>query len=145
MIQNQQSYPVPQYQTYYPVRTNQTTLQPSTVLVSGMFGMVVGGSTAMAMNLHRVQDNRMTMGQAVADSLAKGAGAGVATACAVAAARSIGGSHILNLAVLLATATGVGYLINYMGKSDAKHCESKQPCEQKSSASSTETEKKGAK
>lgn len=145
MIQTQQTYPAQQYQAYYPVRTTQTALQPSAVLVSGMFGMVVGGSTVMAMNLHRVQDNRMTMGQAVADSLAKGAGAGVATACAVAVARSIGGSHLLNFAVLLATATGVGYLINYVGKSEIKPSESRQTCETRSSTDTTEIEKKGAK
>ena len=109
-------YPVPTASTY-PARINQTYIQPSAVLTTGMFGMVVGGTAAMAVNLHRMQDNGMSMGQALTDSLAKGAGAGVATATAIAAARVMGGTGVTNLVVLLATATGVGYVLNSVGKS----------------------------
>jgi len=109
-------YPAPTAYTY-PARINPTYIQPSAVLTTGMFGMVVGGTAAMAVNLHRMQDNTMSMGQALTDSLVKGAGAGVATATATAAARAMGGSGLTNLVVLLATATGVGYVLNSVGKS----------------------------
>lgn len=128
------SAPQPHYpattQYSYPARTY-PAITPSAITASGMFGMVVGTSTALAVNLHHVQDDRMTIGQAVADSLAKGAGAGVATAVAVGVARSVGGGSFLNLAVLLGTATGVGYVINSIGKkaSTAKAATSEEKAE----------------
>jgi hypothetical protein len=89
---------------------------PSAVLNTGMFGMVVGATVVLGANLHRVGDDGMTMGEALTDSLVKGAGAGVATAAAVAAARAAGGSGLVNLVVLLGTATGVSYLLHTVGR-----------------------------
>lgn len=115
-----QTYYPPAQTTTYPARINQTYIQPSMVLTTGMFGMIVGSTAAMGINLHKVREEEMSMSQAIADSLAKGAGAGVATAAAAAAVRAVGGTGLTNIAVLLATATGVGYLLNSMGQSTLK-------------------------
>ena len=112
-------YPAPATY-YYPARVNQAYVQPAAALTTGLFGMTVGGTVAMAVNLHRVQDNNMTIGHAMTDSLAKGAVAGVATAAGVAAARAVGSSGLTSLVVLLATATGVGYMINAVGRPAVK-------------------------
>ncbi len=93
-----------------------STLQPTAVLNTGIFGTVVGSTAAMGINLHKVRDKEMTLGEATADSLAKGAGAGIAAAVATAAVQSLGGSRLTNWTVLLATATGVGYAINTLGR-----------------------------
>ena len=114
-----QYYPAPATY-YYPARVNPAYVQPSAALTTGMFGMVVGGTAAMAVNLHRMQDNKMTLGQAMTDSLAKGAAVGVATAAGVTAARAVGSSGLTCLVVLLATATGVGYMVNAIGKPAVK-------------------------
>ncbi len=111
-LQTQYSYPARTY-AYPPVT-------PTVIMASGLFGMVVGTSSTLGVNLHHVQDDRMTMTQAVADSLAKGAGAGVATAVAVGVARSIGGGSLGTFAVTLATATGVAYVLNSIGRKQAK-------------------------
>lgn len=103
----------------YPVKVHQTYVHPSYVLTTGMFGMVVGSTTAMGVNLHRVQKEEMTLNEAFIDSLAKGAGAGVATAAAAATAGVVGSRGLVNLAVILSTATGVGYLLNSVGESVA--------------------------
>ena len=61
----------------------------------------------------------MTMLQAGIDSLAKGAGAGVATAAGVAVAKAIGSGSLVTLLVMLGTATGVNYMLNAVGKTTA--------------------------
>ena len=121
MSHTPQKYYYPEPATYYyPARVNQAYVQPAAALTTGLFGMTVGGTAAMAFNLHRVQDNNMTIGRAITDSLAKGAVAGVATAAGVAAARAVGSSGLTSLVVLLATATGVGYMINAVGRPAVK-------------------------
>ena len=102
----------------YPAYRTSTYVYPGrTALSAGIFGTVVAGSAALAENLHKVQDKQMSAQEAFADSLAKGAGAGVATAAATAVATAVGGRGILSFALMAATATGVGYMINSMGKS----------------------------
>ena len=120
------AYPVHQAASYYPAtptyhlaRTTTPALYPTAVLATGVIGAVAGSSAAMAVNLHRVQDNQMTMLQAGIDSLAKGAGAGVATAAGVAIAKAVGGGSLATLLVMLGTATGVGYMLNAVGKTTA--------------------------
>lgn len=113
-------YPYHTYQSHYP--TNYATragigpLDPHRILAAGGFGFMVGGTAALGVNLHKVQANQMTLNQALIDSVAKGAGAGVATAAASAAASAVGGSGMLSFAVMAATATGVIYLLNSIGK-----------------------------
>lgn len=116
-LQSRIYYPAPAY----PVRTWASSAYPmsSAVISAGLLGTVIGGSTAMALDLHRIQEGRMTLSQAFTDSLAKGAGVGVATAAATAVARAVGGGPVLSLAVIIATATGVGYVLNSVGKSAA--------------------------
>jgi len=112
-----------QNQTYsnnynYPVST--LSIRPTAVLNTGIFGTVIGSTVAMGLNLHKVQSEEMSISEALTDSLAKGAGAGLAAATATAAAQAIGGGRVTNWAVMLATATGVGYAINMLGrKNDA--------------------------
>jgi len=109
------AYPV------YPARTAFPYPYPGTtaLLSAGLLGTVIGGAAAMAVDLHKIQEGRMTLAQAFTDSLAKGAGVGVATAAATAVARAVGGGPVLSLAVIIATATGVGYVLNTVGKSAA--------------------------
>ena len=111
---------------YYPQNLQQTRTYPATTssypapnyaMAAGVFGTVVGGTAALAANLHKVQDDQLTMKQAFVDSLAKGAGAGVATAAATAVVSTFRFGSITSLLVMAATATGVGYVLNSVGKS----------------------------
>ncbi len=114
-LQTRPAYPA------YPARASYPYpfFGPTAVISAGLLGTVIGGTAAMAVDIHRVQDGQMTMTQALTDSLAKGAGVGVATAAATAVARAVGGGPILSIAVIIATATGVGYVINSVGRSAA--------------------------
>jgi len=111
------SYPVKP--TYHPARTTAPSFYTSAVLTTGVIGAVAGGAAAMAVNLHRVQDNQMTMSQAAIDSLAKGAGAGVATAAGIALAGAVGGGGLATLLVMVGAATGVGYMLNAVERTTA--------------------------
>lgn len=102
-----------QYQTLTP----STRVYPNTVMNAGLFGAIVGGTASLALNLHKVQDDSMTMKQAFVDSLAKGAGAGVATAAGAAVATSARFGSFASFVLLVATATGVGYVLNSVGNS----------------------------
>ncbi len=86
-------------------------VQTSQMLAAGLFGMVVVGTGAMGANLHKVSDGDMSMGEAVSQSLSKGAVGGIATAAATAASRTLTRGGVFGLAVTLATATGVNYLL----------------------------------
>ncbi|OEU73000.1 MAG: hypothetical protein BA864_07115 [Desulfuromonadales bacterium C00003093] len=111
----------------YPTRTAAPSLYPSAILATGLLGAVATGAAALAVDLHRVQDEQISMSQAVADSLLKGAGGGVAVAAATAAARSVGGGGLINLAVMVATATGVGFLLTTAGRSAAAKAAASKP------------------
>lgn len=104
------------YPTYYATRAAVGPVDPARVLAAGGLGFVVGGSAALGVNLHKVRANCMTLNEALVDTIAKGAGAGVATAAATAAASAVGGSGIVSLAVMIASATGVIYLLSSVGK-----------------------------
>ncbi len=113
-----QSYQGP-YPTYYAQRTWGGTIDARQALNAAAMGFVVGGSGAFGVNLHKVRADQMTMNDAIVDAVAKGAGAGVATAAAHAAVSSVGGTGILRFAVMTAAATGVIYLLNSIGKQTA--------------------------
>ncbi len=100
----------PQYVASVPART--TTTITSEALAAGMFGLIVVATGTMGANLHKVQNGDMTMSQAVNNSLAKGAAGGVAAASATAASATLTSGGITGLAVTLAAATGVGYLLS---------------------------------
>ena len=87
-------------------------VQTSQVLAAGLFGLVVVGTGTMGANLHKVSDGDMSMGEAVSQSLSRGAVGGIATAAATAASTSLTSGGLLGLAVTLATATGVSYLLS---------------------------------
>ena len=65
----------------------------------------------MGGNLHKVNDGDMTMSKAFNNSLARGAAGGIAAATATAAATTLTSGGIAGLAVTLAAATGVSYLL----------------------------------
>lgn len=90
------------------------TLLPSSshIVSAGIFGMIVAGTGTLGANLHKVQAGEMGMGEALSQSLLHGAAAGAATAAASAAASSFTKGGLLGLGAMLATATGVSYLIN---------------------------------
>ncbi len=104
------------YPTYYGTGTGLGPIDASRALAAAGTGFVVGASAALGVNLHRVKANQMTLNEALVDTVAKGAGAGVATAAASAAASAVGGSGLTKFAVMLATATGVIYVLNSIGK-----------------------------
>jgi len=108
---------------HYPV--TRTSIQPNVVLNTGIFGTVVGSTAAMGANLHKVKNNELSMSEALADSVAKGAGAGIAAATASAAVQAVGGGRVTSWVVLLAAATGVGYAINTVGKKAVSESDSK--------------------
>lgn len=104
----------------HPQKTSNTvvksTMVPSVVLNTGIFGTVVGAATTFGANIPKVQREEIEMKAAISDSLIKGASVGIATATAVATVQTIGGSRLTNWVVLAATATGVGFAINALGK-----------------------------
>ena len=85
---------------------------PLVILAAGLFGLVVVGTGTLGANLHKVSDGDMTMGEAVSESLSKGAVGGLATAAATAASTSLTSGGLLGLAVTVAAATGVSYLLS---------------------------------
>jgi hypothetical protein len=113
-------YPSYPYQGYYPSFYGGGTafgpVDTSRALAAAGTGFIVGGSAALGVNLHKVKANQMTLNEALIDTVAKGAGAGVATAAATAAASAVGGTGLTKFAVMLATATGVVYVLNSIGK-----------------------------
>jgi NADPH:quinone reductase-like Zn-dependent oxidoreductase len=111
------THPAPTSSASYPV--SKSLIQPNLVLQSGIFGTVIGATAALGANLHRVRQEELSLNEAMVDSLAKGAGTGVAAAVATAAVQSVGGSRVTSWVVLLAAATGVGYAINLSGKKKA--------------------------
>lgn len=100
-----------------------SSYHPKYVLNAGILGTIVGGSAALGMNLHKVRNNEMTMEQALSNSLAKGAGAGVATAVGAAAASAVSGG-VLSALVMAAAASSVIYLLGSVGKSGSEKVKS---------------------
>ncbi|CAN2042071.1 conserved hypothetical protein [Candidatus Magnetomoraceae bacterium gMMP-15] len=109
-----------QYQTHVPLKQSRsvstTSLNSQCILGAGILGTIVGGTSAMGANLHKVQDKEITMAQAAVDSLVKGAGAGVATAAGAGVASAVGGGSFLSLTFMVVAATGVNYVLNAVGK-----------------------------
>ncbi len=101
---NQQQ--VPFYQNQVPAAA------ASHALAAGIFGLIVVGSGAMGANLHRVNAGTMTTGEAVRNSFAKGAVGGVAAATATAISSTVTAGGLTGLAVTVAAATGVSYLLS---------------------------------
>ena len=105
--------PAPYYPQQVPTYpTKETTVAASQALAAGMFGLIVVGTGTMGANLHKVQDGDMSMSEAVNNSLIKGAAGGIAAASATAASNTLTSGGIAGLAVTLAAATGVTYLLN---------------------------------
>ncbi|MBM9612832.1 hypothetical protein JWJ90_00870 [Desulfobulbus rhabdoformis] len=86
-------------------------VQSSQMLAAGLFGMVVVGTGTLGANLHKVNEGEMSMGDALGQSVSKGAVGGLATAAATAASSSLTSGGLFGLAVTVATATGVNYLL----------------------------------
>ncbi|PID76573.1 MAG: hypothetical protein CSB24_05890 [Deltaproteobacteria bacterium] len=103
---------VQQVPSQYQQTTYDTKLISSETLAAGVFGVVVASTRVLGANLHKVQDGDMGMGEAVTDSLVKGAAGGLAAATATAAASTLTSGGFAGLAVTLATATGVSYLLS---------------------------------
>ncbi len=105
----QQALPVQQY-GQFSVPAEQPLIS-SEVVAAGVMGVIVAGTGTMGGNLHKIQDGDMTMGEAVTDSLTRGAAGGVAAAAATLATKNLTSGGFAGLAVTLATATGVSYLL----------------------------------
>ncbi len=110
-------YTQPQAVATQPVKYSTPTPSVASKAASaGMFGFIVVTTGTMGANLHKVSSGDMTMGQAVGSSLVNGVTGGVAAASATAATASLTDGGVAGLAVTLATATGVSYLINHLTK-----------------------------
>lgn len=95
-------------------------------LSTGFFGAIVGFTMTMGNNIHKVQSQQMSWLEATVDSVVKGGMAGVATFAGSSVAQLTGSRGLIPLILMAATATGVGYLISYVGKpksSTKEHCE----------------------
>ncbi len=100
----------PQYlQQPYNQQMNDLT---SKTVAAGVMGLIVVSTGTMGANLHRVQEGDMTMTEAVNNSLAQGAKGGICAASGTAAAATLSSGGLTGLAVTLAAATGVAYLLN---------------------------------
>ncbi len=106
---HQYAVPVQQQSVQYPVQTNVNT---SKIVEAGIFGLIVVGTGTMGANLHKVNDGKMTMGEAVGNSLVKGAAGGAAAASGTAASTTFTNGGAAGLAVTLAAAIGVSYLLS---------------------------------
>lgn len=106
---HQYAVPVQQQPVNYPT---QAAVKTTEVLAAGVFGLIVAGTGTMGANLHKVNDGKMTMGDAVGNSLVKGAAGGVAAASATAASTTLTSGGMAGLLVTLAAATGVSYLLS---------------------------------
>lgn len=104
-----QVYPV---QQVYPAKSTTTAATVSKTASAGIFGFIVVSTGTMGVNLNKVSNGEMTLGQAAGDSLANGAIGGTAAACATAASTSLTNGGVAGLAVTVAAATGVSYMIN---------------------------------
>nr|WP_319392269.1 hypothetical protein [uncultured Desulfobacter sp.] len=102
---------VPVQQTY-PVKSATPSPTVSKTLSAGIFGFIVVSTGSMGFNLGKVSDGEMTITQAAGDSLVKGAMGGTTAACATAAASSLTDGGVAGLAVTVAAATGVSYMLN---------------------------------
>ncbi|MFV0439638.1 MAG: hypothetical protein ACK5PS_19865 [Desulfopila sp.] len=78
----------------------------------GIMGFIVVSTGTMGANLHRVGEGEMTMGQALNSSVVRGTVGGVAAAAATVAATTLTNGGLAGLAVTLAAATGVSYLLS---------------------------------
>ncbi len=106
----------------YAVYPQQVPMQPpqqqlvnpvaSQALSVGVLGLIVVSTGTMGANLRKVEEGEMSMGEAVSNSLAKGAAGGIAAATATAASATLTSGGLAGLAVTLATATGVSYLLS---------------------------------
>ncbi len=101
--------PVPMNYSTQTVSLSSTT---SKALNAGFLGFIVVSTGVMGANLTKVTKGEMGVGQAVGDSVVKGASGAVAAASASAATSTLTSGGLTGLAVTLATATGVSYLIN---------------------------------
>ena len=106
---HQYAVPMQPQPVNYPV---QATVKTSEVLAAGIFGLIVAGTGTMGANLHKVNDGKMTMGEAMGNSLVKGAAGGIAAASATAASTTFTSGGVAGLAVTVAAATGVSYLLS---------------------------------
>jgi hypothetical protein len=105
--------PAPYYYQQVPYYQNQVpAAAASNALAAGIFGLIVVGSGAMGANLHRVNAGTMSTGEAVRNSFAKGAVGGVAAATATAISSTVTAGGLTGLAVTVAAATGVSYLLS---------------------------------
>lgn len=109
-VQSYPATPVKMSTTNYPAKASATAA--SQTASAGIFGFIVVSTGTMGANLNKVGNGEMTLGQAAGDSLAKGAIGGTAAACATAAASGLTNGGAAGLAVTVAAATGVSYLIN---------------------------------
>ncbi|PIE65361.1 MAG: hypothetical protein CSA26_03290 [Desulfobacterales bacterium] len=107
-----QTEPLHQYMTVPSVSPVTSSYISPEVVSAGMMGLIVVGTGTMGANLHKVQEGKMTIGEAATDSLVKGAAGGVAAASATAASTTLTGGGLMGLGVTLAVATGVSYLLS---------------------------------
>lgn len=114
-----QTTPLHQYSTVqlhpvqiYPAKSAASAATLSKTASAGIFGFIVVSTGTMGFNLNKVSAGEMTMAQATGDSVVKGAIGGTAAACATAAATGLTNGGVAGLAVTLAAATGISYMIN---------------------------------
>ena len=100
-------------------------------VAAGFTGAVVGGTVAVAKNLHQVRKGTIQKGEAVKSVLGESAGAGVATASAAAVVGVSGlGNSLLGLVGFVGVAAGTKYLwdsVMLPDPADARVTEEKVP------------------
>mgnify|MGYP000321383160 CR=1 FL=1 len=79
---------------------------------AALLGAVIGGANAFGRNMHRVQQGKMTLSQAVVRGLMHGAATSLATTTATLLTANVTDSDALHLTALAATAAGLSYLIS---------------------------------
>lgn len=87
-------------------------LLPAATTAAGSVGAVVGGTVAAAKDVKRVNEGKMTKGQAAADIGKEAVGTGLSTAAGVAVTGALGVTGLLGLASIVGVASGVKYIWN---------------------------------
>lgn len=106
--------------TWSPQPSYQSGYLPRAALVMTGVGALIGGVSAAAKNIRRVQNNEIDRNQAVADTAKEMAGAGLAVGLTAAVMSGVNTGLTFSMLGTAVLATGVKYFWDGMVQSDGK-------------------------
>jgi hypothetical protein len=85
---------------------------PEVSFPTALWSAVISGANELGRNLHGVRRGEVTVAEALARSLLRGAATSLATTTATALTADLADRHVIRLAALAATTTALSYLIS---------------------------------